>query len=283
MSEITAKIITDSTNRYGNRLTSFIITYPRFVLAEINTHRMLSRNTASSRAIPINRIIDQVKNNPAMPIRWGKIGKGMQDHGYYDVHSNETYFCKKDWLAARDKAVEQAVKLKNLGLHKQIVNRILEPFMWTTTLISGTEWENFFALRVNKAAQPEFQHLAHLMLKEYVNHEPQYKESGEWHIPFGDQMPKYLSVEDQRKVAVARAARVSYNTFDGEINIEKDIQLHNQLLEAGHMSPFEHCAYAYYYGSGNFRGWFQYRHTLPNENRSCNLKQLLEDYENEKI
>jgi thymidylate synthase ThyX len=144
-----------------------------------------------------------------------------------------------------------------------------------TTLVTATEWQNFFSLRAHRDAQPEFHHLAVLMLEAYVGSTPEAKAFGEWHIPFGDRMPEGTGLSDRLKIATARAARVSYLTMEGQINVEKDIALHDSLSQNGHWSPFEHACMAAPKGSGNFVGWQQYRHTFRGENRTCNLKSLL--------
>jgi len=272
-----ADIVADSINRNQNRVTTFLLTYPRFIHSEVMTHRAFSRNAASSRAIPIEKIIEQVTNNPAMPVRWGKNGKGMQDHGFFTAAEAEER--KNLWISAARSAVDHANNLKNSGLHKQVVNRILEPYMWMTTLVTATEWENFFALRLHKDAQPEFQHLAYIMLKNYLNSTPVDFDWGGWHIPFGDQIEGNYDVNTRLKIAVARAARTSYLTISGEINIDKDIKLHDSLAESGHWSPFEHACVAVGHGAGNFKGWKQYRHCFAEENRKCDLNKLLNDYE----
>jgi thymidylate synthase ThyX len=275
--DFAAKILADSVNPNGNRVTSFILTYPRFIHSELMTHRVFSRNAASSRAIPISKIIEQVVLNTAAPCRWGKNGKGMQDHGELEVP--ELAVARKSWEFARDQAVMSAKRLEADGLHKQIVNRVLEPYMWMTTLVTATEWENFYSLRLHKDAQPEFQKLAHIMLKEYVRSVPKFTNWGDWHIPYGDKMPEGLDLETKLKIATARAARTSYLTMDGEISIDKDILLHDSLSKNGHWSPFEQSCQADEKGRSNFIGWKQYRQTFSNENRKCNLQQLLKNYE----
>lgn len=276
--EIKAEIIADSINPNGNRITTFVVTYPRFILAELNTHRALSKNSASSRAIPIEKMLKMVEHETAVPVRWGKNGKGMQDHGAFEGF--EAARARGLWVSAAESALYHATRLRVHGLHKSIVNRVLEPFAWMTTLITATEWENFFALRMHKDAQPEFQRLAYLMLKAYLASTPVGRHWDDWHIPFADRMPD-VTFDQKLKIATARAARVSYLTMDGEIDVAKDIELHDKLLASGHMSPFEHCAQADYGESyfGNFRGWCQYRKTLPGENRKVDLHRLLREYE----
>jgi hypothetical protein len=274
-----ARVIADSVNPDGNRLTTMELKYPRFIHSELMTHRDFSRNAASSRAIPIAKMIKAVRENPAGPIRWGSNGKGMQDHGVLDDH--RTAMAQADWFTASRVAAEYATTLENIGCHKQIANRVLEPFAWMTVLVSATEWENFFALRVHRAAQPEFQWLAYLALKAYVASDPKQLYWGDWHLPYMDRMPAGLTVEQIRKVSAARCARVSYLNHEGEISVEKDYAMHDDLATDGHWSPFEHPAVAEPGRSGNFIGWKSYRKHFPGERRRCDLKALLERYEQE--
>lgn len=276
---ISAKIIEDSINPYGERITTWILTYPRFIHAEFMTHRVFSRNAASSRAIPISKVLEAVKQNPAEPEFWGENQKGMQAAVELDnterthrEYSNEPFLTKRElartiWLQARDIAVAQVERLNKRDVHKQIANRIAEPWSHITVLATATDYANFFALRAHKDAQPEFQVLAYTMLLEYVRSIPKNLKWDEWHIPFADKMPEGISHKDKLKVATARAARISYNTFDGVIDVAKDIELHDRLAASGHWSPFEHCAMASEAGrNGNFIGWWQYRKEFRNEN-----------------
>lgn len=288
---ISAKIIKDSRNPTGNRLTTFVLTFPRYILAEFNTHRMISRNSASSRAIPFKTMLEKVINNPFIPIKFMKEHKGMQGNEYFE---NEEDILKltEIWLSARNDAVVKANKLNENDLTKQMCNRILEPFLYHTIIASGTEWENFFALRAHEAAEIHFQDLAFKMLDEYNNSEPILLNEGEWHIPFGDLFEEdrieklYVSklsevntdfytrkkewIEKTKvEIATSRCARISYGTFEGKDDYQADIKLHDRLLESGHLSPFEHCAKSMDNNnqSGNFIGFEQYRKTFQNENR----------------
>ena len=256
---ITAKIIKDSINPHGCRITSYILQYPRFIHSELMTHRMFSRNAASSRAIPIGKMIEDVLTNPAQPIHWGKNQKGMQ--AYEEISEDASIKARLLWFEARDLVIEQVKKLSELGVHKQVCNRLLEPFVNIRVLLTATEFSNFFKLRAHHAAQPEIKDLAYKMLDEYNNNTPDLIPVGGWHIPFSDKMPVDIDDETKLKVAIARAARVSYNTFDGDINIEKDIDLYDKLLSEGHYSPFEHCARSYDGDNrfDNFLGWLSYR------------------------
>jgi thymidylate synthase ThyX len=256
---ITAKIVADSVNvsLRDKRITSFILTYPRFIHSELMTHRMFSRNAASSRAIPILKFIEDVLTDPAVPTHWGAKQKGMQADN--EVDEETKIKAMLIWNEARDSAVSHAKRLNELGIHKQVVNRLMEPFFHITTLVTATEYENFFKLRAHSAAQPEIRELAYKMQDAMHHSIPARKEMGEWHIPFGDKFSDGLSLEEKLKVATARAARVSYKTFNGEINYDEDYTLHNQLLAEGHFSPFEHCAKADYGINDNFSQWISYR------------------------
>ena len=266
---ITVKIIADSINTAtDDRITTFLCRYPRFIHSEIMTHRVCSRNAASSRAIPIARLIEMVENDPAMPVVWGKNQKGMQASKY--LSENETKDAKELWEEARDYAVGMAWELNHLGVHKQIANRILEPYAHIETLITATEWGNFFNLRCHKDAQPEFQKLTYDMIVAYNRSTPNTLYPGKWHLPFSDKgIQHWLSEENKRKVVVARAARTSYYNFEGEIDYVKDFTLHDDLLASGHMSPFEHPAKADTESrwNGNFEGWIPYRKLIAGENK----------------
>jgi hypothetical protein len=272
-----AAIIADSVNPDGNRLTTMVLKYPRMIHAELMTHRALSKNAASSRAIPIEKMRDAVASDWARPIRWGRNGKGMQDHGEFT--GDDARRCDRLWQYAKEAAVNSSHALNAGGLHKQIVNRVLEPFSWMTTIVSATDWKNFFALRVHRDAQPEFQWLAYLALKAYVSGDPAKLEWGDWHIPYGDRMGLAANTMEKVKISTARCARVSYLTHDGKIDFAKDVQMHDDLSASGHWSPFEHPAQAERGRWGNFNGWKQYRKFFAGENRDVNLLDLLEEYE----
>lgn len=147
MTTIKAEIVADSLSPQGDRLTSLLVTFPRIILAEVNTHRMLSKNTSSSRAIPFKKMVEAVQNDPFIPIAWQKHHKGMQGTEYITGNISQL---NEDWLKARDNALFMAKDLHDgSGVTKQLCNRLLEPFMWTTMLITGSKegWDNFFELR----------------------------------------------------------------------------------------------------------------------------------------
>ena len=268
-----AKVLADSTNCCGNRLTTMELTYPRIIHSEVMTHRMFSRNAASSRAIPVKKMIDQVMANPVIPIHWGAAEKGMQ--AYKELNSYASSECRRTWLLARDNCVGAVEGMLKQGLHKQIANRLLEPWMWITVICTGNEgaWNNFFALRCHPEAEPHIQRIAEMAREVRSKSTPQKLSDGQWHLPLiGFEGDELLSVEDQVKVSVGRCARVSYLTHDGRRDVQADIDLHDRLLASKHFSPFEHIArsnrFSREWAQGNLEtGWTQYRKTLKGEYR----------------
>ena len=274
-----AKIILDSINPHnGVRLVTSELTYPRFIHAEFMTHRVFSRNAASSRAIPNSKMIDLVDNTPVIPIYWGKSKRGMSANK--ELESTEDV--EKVWLAAKDEMVARACEFRDMKLHKQIANRILEPWKYITVICSSTQYSNFFALRDHGDAQPEIQHLARLWKDALDKSTPKERQ---WHIPYIQEDEQELDLELQKKIGVARCARVSYLTHDGVRDLMKDLTLYERLTTGsghGHWSPFEHVAESTglrgsYYNftkkefeegpirCGNFEGWIQYRKTYVGE------------------
>ena len=257
-----ATVIADSKNEFGQRITTFIITFPRYLLAEFNTHRMLSRNSASSRAIRFEKMVQSVMENPFIPSRWQKDHPGMQGVEYFDEIDSKEFV--RMWLSARDSAVGHAQILNHQKVTKQIANRLLEPFMYHTCLVTGTEWENFFALRAHEAAEIHFQDLAEKMLVAINESTPKQLKAGEWHIPFADDLVNIaedavrstayesmdkddkLFEEFMIKIATVRCARISYVTpgSTSKMDYKADLELHDRLFSSGHWSAFEHCARA---------------------------------------
>jgi thymidylate synthase ThyX len=263
-----AKVIKDSISLAGVRLVTMEATYPRFVHAELLTHRLFSRNAASSRAIPIKKMIKRVQDEPVEPVFWGKNQKGMQ--AQERLSFEETIEARKVWLLAADQATATADHLAYLDVHKQLVNRIIEPWSWITVIISATEWGNFFSQRCHPDAQPEIRHIAEMMQSAMAKHVAHPLGPSAWHVP-------YLDIDDQvniadrpetdifQKVSTARCARVSYLTHDGKIDVDKDLELYDRLATANppHASPFEHVATPLEdpdVWCGNFRGFCQWRH-----------------------
>lgn len=278
---IEVEVVADS-EYGGDRLTTLSLKYPRFIHAEFMTHRMFSRNASSSRAIPVPKMLASCT---AGPIHWGKNQPGMQAREELD--GREFDKARLVWDRANSKARHAAEEMDALGAHKQIVNRLTEPFQFIKVVVSATEWDNFFKLRIHEDAQPEIYELAKCMFNAIEGSEPKYLEAGDWHLPF-TRRSDGLILEDRIKCSVARCARVSYMNHDNTApDTDKDIMLHDQLMEAGHMSPFEHQAKAMPFEpvklvntgvvfmdgithfdrrgipwSGNFRGFIQYRQTL---------------------
>ncbi len=239
-----ARIERDSVTQYGERLTTFVVTFPRIVLAEFNTHCMLARSSASSRAIPVKTQIDRLYKDVFEPVSWGKNQKGMQAE--VDLGPEDCAKARNIWNEAMYSAIKSAEFLGNVGVHKQITNRLLEPFMWHTVIVTATEWSNFFHLRANKMAQPEIQKAAVMMDELYRSSRPKLLGKDEWHLPFEREEEKEpsspYSLEERIKIAVGRAARVSYLTHDGQRDPSADIKLADSLLTNGHMAPWEHVA-----------------------------------------
>lgn len=274
---ISAKVLLASKYDGGPQLTTFVIKFHRFILPEFNTHRVFSKNTSSSRAIPIQTMIDRVMNDPAIPLKFGKNQKGMSASEYLEGEQEEE--AKKLWLEARDSAVETVKKMVNLGVHKQTANRLLEFATWTEMIVTGTDFANFYTLRTDKNAQPEIQELANKMYEAHVSYYPQTLKPGEWHLPFITQEDRDVAKEQRftdphhlAKISAARCARVSYLRHDGgKPSLVDDMALWNKLVgdKIAHMSPLEHQAYVPYnlepVVPSNLRGWTQFRKFFKQE------------------
>lgn len=240
---LAAEIICDSVSEDGDRLTTYVITAHRFILAEINTHRVLSKSSASSRAVPVRKQLERVREDPAFPVAWPAEQPGMQ--GGAELSPELKLLAQEIWADAAEDAVILAERLAATGLHKSLVNRLLEPYMFHTMIITGTAFKNFFALRVNPLAQPEFNAVADMMQEEFEKSRPELLGESEWHLPFMDASRDFsLALMDAIKVSVARCARVSYLTHDGQLNISKDLDLYDRLVSADpmHSVPLEHVA-----------------------------------------
>ena len=239
---ITATVVADSTHE-GNRITTLQLRYPRFIHSELMTHRMFSRGASSSRAVPINKTIEQVRDDPAMPIHWGKNKAGMQASEQIEGTDPADL-----WYYCANTACEGAVNLQAIGLHKQVVNRVLEPYQFIHVILTATEWDNFFALRLHPDAQPEMQELAKVIKIAMKQALPNFIPVDGWHLPYisSDELAGLGFIVDEAtlcNVSAARCARVSYLNHDNSNpNIDKDLELARKLEESGHLSPFEHQA-----------------------------------------
>lgn len=271
-----ARVVSDSVSPWGVRLTTIEVTFHRFVLAEFNTHRVFSRNSASSRAIPFHKQVERVRDHPAIPVEWRAEQKGMQGGDF--LEPDKASEAERQWLVARNMAVQAAENLASLGVHKSIVNRLLEPFMWHTVIVTATSWQGFWDQRVSPLAQPEIRVAAEAMLYDaYSRSEPVEVGMGEWHTPYireedWVEAREFGDPEDViRRVSVARCARVSYLTHDGVRSLDKDLELYERLVSADpmHASPLEHVATPDPGPVlGNFDGWRQMRHEVEFERAS---------------
>lgn len=291
---ITAEVIADSISSENRRLTTLQLKYPRMIHAEFMTHRQFSRNASSSRAIPVEKQITEIIRDTAMPIHWGANQKGMQadkecrelleGQDQYSFRSNfQGMTATEGWLAARDRAIEVAQKFSDAGYHKQIVNRLLEPFAHINVVVSATEYSNFFALRCDPGAMPEMQELAYTMKEVMEVSEPRELQTGQWHLPYVDSTElKKIDIDAAIRCSAARCARVSYVTHEfKKPSLAEDLALYQRLVGSQpiHASPTEHQAtpdeltenqYSDWewkspWLHGNFVGWKQHRKTLVGE------------------
>lgn len=288
---IKATIIQDSTAN-GIRITTFELEYPRFIHSELMTHRVFSRNAASSRAIPIKTMNANISANPAKPLYWGVNQAGMQSDNWAseEVMDKAEY----EWNYAKNDALMHSDNLAALGIHKQWANRLSEPFQHMKTVVTSTEWSNWYELRAHADAQPEIQALANAMFVEHINSTPIELASGEWHLPYIHR--EFLegkitysvddvlyTLDEAKRLSVSCCAQVSYRKND--LSLEKADTIYDKLctMRPFHASPFEHQAtplmqeYVEYsewpkgtthidrehtFWSGNFRGWTQFRQLM---------------------
>jgi thymidylate synthase ThyX len=282
-----ATIIADSISPSNIRLTTLELEYPRFIHSELMTHRMLSKNSSSSRAVPIHTMNEHISRNPAMPVYWGKNQAGMTAKEEIDTKEDAIW----QWQHMKDLALVASEKFFGLGVHKQIANRVTEPFQIMKTIISGTEWNNFFWLRDHEDAQPEFQRLAKEISDARMHSLPNKLTPGQWHLPYIELTDnKYysegieVSLEDAKIISVSCCAQVSYRKQNTSIDKAKEI--YDRLIKSTpcHASPLEHQAtpMGYDYStnnfpdgmthvdrlgrrwSGNFKEWTQLRQLTPN-------------------
>ena len=296
---INAQIIADSSFG-GTRITTFELEYPRFIHAELMTHRQFSRNAASSRAIPIERMHQQVKTNMATPIHWGRNQAGMQ--AYEELQGNERKSAIMNWQVSCDMAVHNSRMLHLDNVHKQIANRVTEPFQMMKVVVTATEWNNWYWLRNHDDAQPEIHELASIMLQAHEYSQPTELVSGQWHLPYAnsylnadkqfymDSNDKRLTLKEAQAISASCCAQVSYRKSDD--SLEKAQMIFDKLInsEPVHASPVEHqatpmlnstdiwgglpwekgvthCDRAGDLWSGNFKHWIQFRQLIPNNSK----------------
>lgn len=295
---ITAKILAYSIAPNGQTIVTWELEYQRFIHGEFMTHRLFSRNAASSRAIPVKSMIAAVQQSPAMPVHWGKNQPGMQ--AKEELTGFQLDVVQALWQDAANEAAHNAALMDEQGAHKQIVNRILEPFQTMKTVMTATCMDNFFWLRNHEDAQPEIKELARLMWEALESEDPVRLQPGDWHVPyFGEGYWLQgcgIPLEDALAISSSCCAQVSYRRLDD--TLEKAQMIFQRLVESEpvHASPFEHQAspiqnYNEEYGakmvnstvypeswqagithvdragnfwSGNFIGWVQHRQLIPN-------------------
>jgi hypothetical protein len=302
---IKVKIIADSI--CSTRMTSFLVRCPRIILAEINTHKVLNRSSASSRAIPVMTRVQSVKDDPFIPLRMGANMRGMQAEAAMEAQQAENALFR--WMESMKEAVHNATLLSGIGLHKGWANRVIETYAYVDLLITGTEFDNLFNLRVDEPVQDEFFELAGRMLLAMEQSKPKKLSHGQWHMPFTEYHPpeaKSFTTAALLSVSAARCARLSYSRHDGTFTVAGDLELSQGLLKDGHMGPFEHQgeavdAYltrklfdgisftdfsnhlksqnAHWDGEdlwwGNLKWFKQYRKMIPGESRNTHTRQEL--------
>lgn len=287
-----AKIVADSIAENGCRLTTFEVTYPLIIHAEIMTHRVFSRNVASNRAIPVDKMVASVTDNPFIPERFPMNKAGMQNEDWLEgVNADRA---EALWVEASKYAIGYARALEGLKVHKQITNRLLAPFLWTTAVITSTEWNNFWSLRCHEMAQDQIQKIAYMMRDLYQESTPELIVNGAWHLPYiyeEDYKWAQENAIDKFKdpmrlilfISMGRCARISYLRQNARDEQQRDVEICEGLIANRHMSPTEHVAtpesisdlwiegieqdFTNYEPQfyGNFRGWKQYRKLLSGE------------------
>ena len=257
---ISAKVIADSIAKKGKRITTFELEYNRFIHSEMMTHGALVKNSSSSRAIPIGKMIEQIKLNPSTPIYWGKTQSGMQ--AKEELTYSELKRVKELWEVAKDNAMTRATQMSLNECHKQIANRVTEPFQMIKVVCTATDFDNFFNLRIHPDAQPEILMLAYLMYKAMQQSTPISLNQGEWHLPYIERErnngaleyfiyeendigyfgKKYIPLEQAIKISSSCTAQTSYRKNDA--SVEKADKIHDMLIKADvlHASPFAHLA-----------------------------------------
>ena len=313
--EMEVEVILASTAKDSPPIYTLRMRYPRIIHAEVMTHRVFSRNARSSRAVPVQTMLDEIRNSPFVPWHWGANQKGMQAGEECDELVSFAHYLpgpllknqpqgvikevvrrspRNAWLEACTRAADIAEGFMKAGYHKQICNRLLEPFMWIDVLVTSTDWKNFLWLRDHEAAEPHIRDLARLVDVAIQETQPYSLEPGQWHRPYitGDDVDHWMDLCDAKsdfdlvlnKISAARCARISYKPFDGDASYERELERYDSLVSSDrvHASPLEHQAQACVTGislgghpmlpnsnrklRGNLApGWNQFRKTIPNE------------------
>lgn len=261
---IIIKILKDSITENGSRVTTFELEYPRYILSELNTHRVFSRNSASSRAIPLDKMIESILDTNNIPM-WTLNKSGMQGDLIEDQDLKNK--CNSIWFSARLSAIKHARELHALGVHKQNLNRLLEPFQTMKTILTSSDFDNFFKLRCHKDAMPEIRVLAELMREQLNKSTPDLLGANDWHLPYIE-YDCDLPLETQKKISVSCCAQVSYRKLD--TTLDKALNIYNKLISGDiiHGSAFEHVCRPLQDGEtqiGNLKGFRQFRHEIEHE------------------
>ena len=263
MNNTSAKVIADSINESGDRVTTLELEYPRIILAEFNTHRVFSRNTASSRAIPVKTMLKNIWNFPFVPWYWGANQSGMQ--AKEQLSKPRIFIANALWKTGVCINLLGSYLLSSIGVHKQLSNRNTEYASYIKTIVTSTDFDNFISLRLHPAAQPEICDLAFKIKDALANSKPVLLKEGKWHTPYIDDANCGLyPIERAKKISVSCCAQVSYRTND--ISIDKAIRITDALSKSRpiHASPFEHvCTPGN--GKGNLKGWISYREEIESE------------------
>lgn len=264
---IAARIVADSINQHGDRLTTFELTMPKTLVAQFNTHRMIARNSASSRAIPTAKVIEQVKNDPYIPDVWRRNKKGMQPGA--GLEDEQAALCDMDALVLRDYAVEIVEQMAAHGAAKEDINRYLEPWMWTTVVATATEWENYFKQRDHEDAQSAHATLARLMREAMEASRPVKRYGADaiterdlWHLPYVTDAERLaLRLTVLPRLPAVRCARVSYGRQGEARDVVDELRRYEDFPRLGHWSPLEMPCRADNIGQSDHRGgresrWF---------------------------
>lgn len=277
-----ARMIEDSITPWGHRLSTMEIRFHRFVLSEFNTHRRFSRNSASSRAIPAMTFLNRAKEHPAFPLRWTSEKPGMQ--GGVELTGSARLDAEDLFADARnaitDLIEDYMVKHPEAGerLHKSLINRLLEPFMWHTVVVTSSEWGNFFNQRCSPLAQPEIEAVAWMMKEALDQSTPVETHINEWHLPYITEVERQTmdginhegGIPILAKMSAARCCRVSREKQGYDSMVEADLSTWKMLMdplekgEPPHASPMEHVARPTMdpHPPGNYDGWVQLRHIV---------------------
>ncbi len=273
-----ARVVCHSIDQTGQEVCSILARYPRSILAEFNTHTIISKNTSSSRAIPYARekprldwqpytMREMVLERPYIPVYFGFNKPGMQPGD--EMTEVQRDLSIKQILKMRDEAVAGADVLWAYGMHKGDVNRYIEPYSWTEQLLTATQWANFFHLRTPEPPHPAMKRIARMMYLAYHRSKPKLLKQGEWHLPFIDDEDRASwPVEELLEMSVARCARLTnYSFTTGKKDRDRDFKLFDDLRTQGHWSPFGHQCTPAKPGDkpSNLKGMLQYRKLFPNE------------------